>query len=229
MIADSFLVDGGRVRGLELHRDRFARSCGIPVDSFWTEMLAQLPRAGRWFPRLELVSGSREPAMRLRPAPAIGGSVRVLLHTGPDPRTQPRMKGPDLAMLGRLRSAAAESHDADEVLLTTDSGEVLEGAYASLLWWESDTLCLPPQDLPLLPSVTVQLLRRLAARLGVPVAERSRTLADLAGCEAWMVSALHGIRPVTTWLNGPPAGPANRATDWQSALESLAVPLPVVS
>jgi branched-subunit amino acid aminotransferase/4-amino-4-deoxychorismate lyase len=226
-VADSFLVDDGRVRGLDLHRDRFAASCtGVEIGDFWAEVVARLPRDGRWFPRVEL-SAAGKLALRLRPAPPIGGPVRVLPFDGPDPRTSPRVKGPDLAVLGELRAWAAEAHGADEVLLMTLAGEVLEGAYASLLWWEDNTLCLPPQSLPLLPSVTVRLLRQIAAGRRVRVAERSRHLADLAGREAWLVSALHGIRPVAGWLGGgPPAGPVRRAPEWQLALRSLAVPLP---
>ena len=229
-VADSFLLDDGRVRGLDLHRERFAGSCaaeGVATDDFWADTLARLPRGGRWFPRVEL-SGTGL-SLRLRTAPPLGGQVAVSLYDGPDPRVAPKVKGPDLDVLGNLKALAAKESGADEVLLTSPAGTVLEAAYSGLLWWEGDTLCVPPGDLPILPSVTVRLLRGLADERGVEVAERARTLPDLAGQEAWLVSALHGIRPVATWLSGPPAGPARRAADWQLALRRLARPLPPAS
>ena len=231
LVADSFLVDDGRVRGLELHRERFVGSCaarGVPAKGFWTEMMARLPRGGRWFPRVELAPGN-DLGLRLRPAPRTGGPVRVLRCDG-DPRTCPGVKGPDLALLAGLKARAAAAHGADEVLLTTRDGVVLEGAYSGLLWWEDGTVCVPPSGLPVLPSVTVRLLRRIAAERDVVVAERARQLADLDGCEAWLVSALHGIRPVSEWLPaGPLAGPVRRAPEWQLALLAKAAPLPAAT
>lgn len=200
LVADSFLVDEGRVRGLELHRARFTGSCavqGVSALSFWDEAIAGLPRSGRWFPRLELTN-DRRLCVRLRPAPPPGDQVTVRLYDGPDPRREPRVKGPDLELLGSLREQFA--YAADEVLLSAPGGTVLEAAYSSLVWWEDDVLCLPPQDLPVLPSVTVALLRLIAADRGTAVAERPRTVVDLDGREAWLVNALHGIRPVRTWL-----------------------------
>jgi branched-subunit amino acid aminotransferase/4-amino-4-deoxychorismate lyase len=233
LVADSFLVDDGRVRGLELHRARFAGSCaalGVPVDAFWDEALADLPREGRWFPRLELTIGRRL-TVRLRPAPPPGDEVRVRVYDGADPRREPRVKGPDLELLGALREQV--SYGADEVLLCAPGGTVLEAAYASLVWWEGDVLCLPPQDLPVLPSVTVALLRRIAADRGTEVAERSRSAAELDRREAWLVNALHGIRPVRRWeepigsagSRAIRAGAARRAGGWQRSLRRLAVPL----
>ncbi len=158
LVADSFLVDDGRVRGLSLHRARFTASCaahGIEAGGFFDAVIAELPREGRWFPRLELSAGKglgtgAEPELvtgeasalgaelgsRLRPAPEYGGPVAVLPYDRPDPRRQPRVKGPDLELLGALRDRAAASDGAGEVLLCGRAGEVLEGAYTSLLWWE---------------------------------------------------------------------------------------------
>jgi Amino-transferase class IV len=215
LVADSFLVDGGRVRGLELHRSRFGNSCarhGVSVEDFWTKSVAEFPQQGQWFPRFEL-SADRELRLLMRPAPHLGGELSVRVYNGPDPRRQPRVKGPDLTVLGELRDA----------VLCGPGGVVLEGAYASLLWWEGDVLCLPPQGLAVLPSVTVVLLRRIAADRGVVVAERARRPTDLDGAEAWLVNALHGIRPIRAWTGAElVAGVPVRAAEWQDALTRTA-------
>jgi branched-subunit amino acid aminotransferase/4-amino-4-deoxychorismate lyase len=226
-VADSFLVANGTVRGIELHRERFVGSCaavGVSASAFWAEQVERLPGFGRWFPRFELrMSG--ELAVQRRPAPTTGGRVRVVVHEGPDPRTAPRVKGPDLELLGKLKESAP--HRADEILLLYQDGTALEAAYSALVWWEDDTLCFPPSDRPLLPSVTAQLLRRIAATQGVPVTEHPITPAELQSTtEAWLVNALHGIRPIHAWSDSAiDPLPNSRAATWQSHLESLATSL----
>jgi len=79
----------------------------------------------------------------------------------------------------------------------------VDRANASVLWWEDDTLCLPPPRLPVLPGVTVALVQERARREGIPVAHRERTVAGLDGREVWLVNALHGIRPVVQWSGRP--------------------------
>ncbi|WP_433161982.1 aminotransferase class IV [Kribbella sp. CA-247076] len=225
-VVDSFLVANGRVRGLELHRERFAGSCaaaGVDATAFWSDQVGRLPGFGRWFPRFELRT-SGELAVQLRPAPPAGGRVRVVVHDGPDPRTAPRVKGPDLELLGKLREAAA--HRADEILLRDQDGVVLEAAYSAVAWWEDGTLCFPPADRPLLPSVTARLLRGIAASQGVETAERARTAADLRSTEVWLLNALHGIRPVHAWSDSAiDPLPNSRSTTWQHHLTALAQPL----
>ena len=57
VVAESFLVDDGRVRGHDRHRHRFARGCaaaGVDPAAPWAELERALPATGRWFPRLEL-------------------------------------------------------------------------------------------------------------------------------------------------------------------------------
>jgi len=225
-VADSFLVTDGAVRGIELHRDRFVGSCaaaGVDATAFWDQQVRRLPGFGRWFPRFELHDTGELTAQR-RPAPTTGGRVRVAVHEGPDPRTAPRTKGPDLDLLGKLKAEAP--HRADEIILLDTDGTVLEAAYSAIAWWEDETLCFPPADRPLLPSVTAALLRQLAATQGVPVAEHARTPADLESHETWLLNALHGIRPVHAWNSSPiDPLPNSTAETWQSHLTALARPL----
>jgi branched-subunit amino acid aminotransferase/4-amino-4-deoxychorismate lyase len=227
-VADSFLVANGKVRGIELHRERFVRSCaavGVSAAGFWDDQIKRLPAFGRWFPRFELRMSS-ELAVQLRPAPPIGGRLRVAVHHGPDPRTAPRVKGPDLELLGKLKESAP--YRADEILLLDQYGTVLEAAYSAVAWWEDDTLCFPPSDRPLLPSVTAQLLRRIATDRGVEISEHPITPADLENTtEAWLLNALHGIRPIHAWSDSAiDPLPNSHSTAWQSHLESQATHLP---
>ncbi|MER6286313.1 aminotransferase class IV [Streptomyces sviceus] len=233
LVADSWLVRDGRVRGLERHRERFLRACG-EVDGpplrrlleFWRDMTDALPRTGEWFPRVELAPGAQQLRLLLRPAPPLGAGVRVWATGQSDPRCVPRRKGPDLGALARVRERAC-GEGAEEAVLVAPSGTVLEAATASVLWWEDDTLCLPPPRLPVLPGVTVALVLERAVREGVPVARRERTVAELDGREVWLVNALHGIRPVTGWIGGPlRAAPAKRAPEWRAWLDDLMEPLP---
>lgn len=228
--ADSWLVADGRVRAFEAHERRFGRACvglgGISREqtrAFLLAAMARIPSRGRWFPRAELagVGGKPRLQIRIRPAPQQGHSVRLWLSPSPDARTNPLIKGPDLGWLASLRRAAVEA-GADEAVLLSGDGHILEGSATSILWWNGDTLCAPPERGRLLPSVTRELILDAAGAAGVAVSLRDASPAELAGLEVWTVNALHGIRPVTAWIGtGITAGPAHRALRWQVYLDEL--------
>lgn len=233
LAADSWLLAEGRVRGYERHWARFAGWCeDARVDpaqlaGFRAATTAELPREGRWFPRVDLVGSaagraSAQLLLRLRPAqpPLLRARVHIA-HPG-DPRRHPRRKGPDLALLLGLRADAG----ADEVVLRDAAGRLLEGAFNSVLWWEGDALCATEEERTL-PSVTRALLLELAARRGVEVRRRSPLPDELDGCEAWLVNAAQGICVVSAWEpGGPRAGPGVRAAEWRAALDATARDLP---
>lgn len=222
LVADSWLVDEGYQRAAGAHWDRFNGSCaelGVDRDElrgFQAAASRALPLEGRWFPRVELTPAGL--ALRLRRAPAPDREARVLVGTPGDPRSHPRRKGPDLALLARLR-AQARDHGADELLLCDDGGALLEGALSSLLWWEDDVLCTTPDE-HALPGVTRALLLARARERGIEVRMRAPRPQELAGRETWLTSALHGIRVVTAWVSAPvEAGPAARAAQWREELD----------
>jgi branched-subunit amino acid aminotransferase/4-amino-4-deoxychorismate lyase len=227
-VAESFLVSDGRARGLELHRRRFERGCaeaGVRPERSLAAVVAQLPRSGRWFPRIDVVAGG-EVQVTARPALPREPAVVAWVFDGADPRRAPRRKGPDLGRLGALRSAAA-GHGAGEALLCDGDRRLLEGAYTSLVWWEGDDLWAVPDDAPILDGVTRRLLLGLATSDGVEVRYRRPSPAALDGREVWLTSALHGIRAVAP-SDAPDclrAGPAPRAAAWQARLEALAEPI----
>ena len=233
VVADSFLVEDGAVRGWSRHWGRFQSSClaagasEAQLASFAQEVVATLPRHGRWFPRLELVPEGGGLALRLnlRPAPEREPFVRVWCGRRDDFRVAPKCKGPDLARLADVREEAT-GHGAGEALLLDEEGRALEGAFSSLLWWDGDTLCAVPDDAPILPGVTRALILELAAEEGIPVTTRRPLPSELDGREVWMTSALHGIRAVSGWVGASlAAGPVVRASDWSERLAATREPL----
>jgi branched-subunit amino acid aminotransferase/4-amino-4-deoxychorismate lyase len=221
--ADSWLVVDGRVRAVERHWTRFSAACsehGVAPEALATFRACverTVPTQGRWFPRIELREDG-ELAVVVRPAPPHEPTVVAWIADVPDPRRSPRRKGPDLDRLAALRERAA-AHGAGEAMLADAGGRLLEGAFTSLLWWEGETLCVVPDDAPILPGITRGLLIELAGARATPVARRRPVPDELADRETWLVSALHGIRTVTRWVGGTPAGAASRAATWQGLLE----------
>jgi branched-subunit amino acid aminotransferase/4-amino-4-deoxychorismate lyase len=221
-VIDSWLVNDGRARAIDAHLRRFSAACaavssaddtavrspagGVPradAERFMRMALRQIPATGRWFPRAELalVDGAYRLRLWLRPAPPPAQSIRLWVPPEPDQRTCPRIKGPDLAYLSALRDTAVTA-GADEAVLLSPDGTVREGTTTSILWWRDEVLCAPPSDDPLLPSVTRAVLLEAAAARNIPVAFEHATPAELAGLQVWAVNALHGIRPVTSWMKG---------------------------
>lgn len=227
-VAESWLVSDGRARGLDLHWERFERGCAdacLAPSVSRTAVESALAVSGRWFPRVEVRSDG-EFRVAMRRAPPRDPEVTAWVFSGSDPRRAPRRKGPDLARLGALRAEAAR-YGAGEALLCDGEGRLLEGAFTSLMWWEGDVLWAVPDDAPILDGVTRRLLLGLAAAHGVDVRYRRPAPADLDGREAWLTSALHGIRSVTS-ATAPGcvrAGLPRRAPAWQALLEALEAPI----
>ncbi|MGO3151084.1 MAG: aminotransferase class IV [Galactobacter sp.] len=232
-VVDSWLVLDGAVRALGRHRARFEAACaavGVRVpgggwSGFWTRVAAATPRTGAWFPQVRAVPGG-EPEFVLRPAPARMPDVAVWVpgDAAQDRRIAPRLKGPDLDDLMALRHRAREV-GADEALLVSPDGWVVEAANSSLMWWEDDVFCIPARVLPALDGVTVGLILEEAVRRGIEVRERLARPEDLRPHEVWLTSALQGIRPVSRWV-GPdgsevPAASAPRAAEWVAWLRNV--------
>lgn len=234
LAADSWLLHDGAVRGLDLHAARFATACAeaggvssaATVSAFWAAVVGQLPSGGTWFPRVELASHSRgRLALRLRPAPPRFQQARVWVSDSVDPRRVPRRKGPDLGVLAEWRQAAGAA-GADDALLRTTSGHVIETATSNLLWWADGALCLPSSSLPTLPGVTTRLLQQHARECGVEVREVCCRLDELSDRTVWMVNALHGIRYVSAWVGAHvTVGPDIDSSSWRAWLASQAQPL----
>lgn len=227
--ADSWLVSGGLTLGIDLHRSRFLTSIPrerhreLDVAGFWDAALAIIPREGDWFPRVELHSRDGAPRLvfRLRTAPERSRSAVLASWTGRDPRTAPTVKGPDLDAMMRIRTSVQGS-GATEAVILSSAGFVVEGAYSALLWWRGSILCGPPAEFPRIDSVTARSVLTIAAALGIDTHEEAVTPAELDGTEVWVLSALHGIRIATAWVNGPDlAELPGRLDTWRGRMDAL--------
>jgi branched-subunit amino acid aminotransferase/4-amino-4-deoxychorismate lyase len=228
-VADSWFVTDGTVLGLELHRARFLGSMPRDVreatdaDAFWSAATTLIPRNGDWFPRVELQRrpGSHLLVLRLRTAPERSTRVTEMTWPDGDPRTVPGTKGPDLETMTRMRTAA-QAVGANEAVILTDDGFVVEDSHSGLLWWRGEILCGPPVEFARVDSVTVRTVLTLATALGVETFEEAVTPAELADVELWSLNALHGIRIVTSWVEGPPlAQLPGRLALWRARMDAL--------
>ena len=235
--ADSWLVTDGTVLALDLHRTRFmtsiprGRYLQLDPAAFWDAAIAAIPRAGDWFPRVELRTQLLRPQLlfRLREAPARERSIVLATHEGRDPRTAPRVKGPDLEAMVRLRTSVQKTGAGDAVILSPD-GYVADGSTTCLAWWRGDALVIPDDDIERIDSVTLRSVLALATATGIDILRESARPEDLEGCEVWALNALHGIRIVTSWIDGPPvAEEPGRLETWRRRLDALRRPLPAMS
>jgi hypothetical protein len=247
LAADSWFVTDDRVLALGLHRMRFLDAVAelaerrglsaevdtLDLEAFWETAIGSIPRQGDWFPRVELrvQNGAAELLFRLRIAPERHRSIVLATHHGDDPRTEPWLKGPDLEAMTRLRTDA-QSLGADEAVLlgAIDDGPeryLAEGSTTCLAWWTGEALCVPSNDLPRVDSVTLRSVLALATAIGVDVLHDAVLPGQLDGLEVWALNALHGIRIVTAWIDGPATAERPGRLDlWRARLDALRKPLP---
>ena len=229
-VADSWLVNEGTVRALDRHFARFAGSVEqIPREvllDFFDAVIAATPLEGSWFPRVEFRHFQpigQQLFFRIRPAPTRSPSCSLWSLNEPDPRSSPRVKGPDLSVCQKLRRQA-NLHGADEAVILDSAGFVSDGALSSIVWWENDVLCGPDDSTDWLPSVTRSLVFDLANQAGFETEAVRRKPEDLRGLEVWSLSALQGIRLVNSWQGIEVGGPA-RFNSFRKRLDMLAGPI----
>lgn len=232
-VVDSFLVWDGRAVGALRHRGRFARHVAAlssqplnhvaaRVAEFYSEGCAQIPRHGRWFPRLSCHVGAHgvEFAFQLRPAPALREHTRLYIPAIADPRQHPTIKGPDLPVLARLREEAAEA-GADDAVLVRETGAavgpgeagaeleaaeraasgpgeavVAEAANSAIVFYTPQGLVTAPKAW-VLESVTVR--ASIDAGLIPQPTQQALPLAQALHTPALAASSLHGWTPVVAW------------------------------
>ena len=211
-VADSFLVEDGKVRALDKHLARFTSGIAkvapeylSQLPDFFTKSLTLIPREGRWWPRFELHQGAatgEQLYLRLRQAPEQLRDAVLWTLPESDPRVNPAVKGPDLSLGMQLRRAAM-MHGADEAVILDNEGFICEGALSSLVWWRGDVLCAPNHETRWLSSTTRDIVFDLASQGGYETRVEKAKPVDLIGLEVWILGALQGIRPVTGWIELP--------------------------
>ena len=228
-VADSFLLNEGKVVGYQRHLDRFASSARFqglvqPVDSFLSAVTSALPRTGVHFPRIDLTERG-ELELHIRPAPPLTNTV-VLATADSDPRVEPTIKGPDIPALNLLRSEA-QKRGADEAVILDGLGRIVDGSTTCLLWRDEEGLHIPPVEALRVDSTTIAAARELALKGGLILSESWATPAELNGVELYALNALHGIRAVTNWIDGPQLSLSpERLTHWREQYDLLADDLP---
>lgn len=234
-VSDSWLLDDGSTLALDVHRERFLGSVEATApgrrdeaEAFWSAALSELPLEGQWFPRLDLFTPESSEAalfrLTIRPSPPRSSSLQ-LTTASHDPRLIPLVKGPDLGRLDTLR-VEARAAGADEAVILSSGGLIVEGNYTSLVWWRGDALCVVDDDRSRLPGVTERSLVTLATALGVEILRDETDPAGLDGLEVWALNSLHGARIARRWIDGPSlAEEPGRLRLWRSRLEALRRPI----
>jgi branched-subunit amino acid aminotransferase/4-amino-4-deoxychorismate lyase len=228
-VADSYLLNNGSIVAYQQHLDRFSASCEFqglfrPLNDFLAAVTAALPREGKLFPRVDLTERG-ELELWLRPAPQLHDTI--ILATAPtDPRVEPSIKGPDIAALTQLRTQARASGAHDAVIIDS-RGLIVDGATTCLMWFTDGALHMPPREAVRVASTTVAVLAEIARSEGIDVVETWATPSQLSGTQLYALNALHGIRAVTSWVDGPVLD-VNEHTlaSWRSKYEQYAERLP---
>lgn len=184
-LIETVRVRGGRAPLWPLHLDRLATSCAA-LEIATPELIE--PRGGEdRVVRFEIRTGGILVSER-----PVGPVAPLHLHASLAPHRGYRHKTADRAWLQAARSGALIS-GADDALLFTEDGTLVEATRWAVGWWEGEWLCFPPLTLGGLPSVARARLAE-TARGGLRIAELSRLLVrtrPLLAC-----NAARGVVPV---------------------------------
>jgi 4-amino-4-deoxychorismate lyase len=233
-VFESVLVTGGATPWLDAHLDRLARSARLlelpdPGPVAWSALVAaavdgwpaDVEGACRLFLTRGLGEGCPPTALALlAPIPAevlrqrTEGIAVVSLGLGVPAAfraSAPWLLGGAKTLSYAVNMAAqrhAHALGADDVVLTSLEGQLLEGPTSTVVWAAGGVLHTPPLETGILAGTTMARLFRRAGDAGWPSAVIPGTVADLHAADAvWLVSGIRGAAPVHT-LDGVPRGDA---------------------
>ncbi len=247
-------VDDGHVFRLRAHLDRVlgdAATLALPLDvERLTGAVAATVAANRHLgPSLAVrITCSAGPVDLAAAFPDSGTRVPTVVVTaqavGPGRGTAHGHPVPWHRQLAQLKTTSylpatlaqqhARSHGATDALLCDDR-HVLEAASANLFVVHHGTVHTAPVEAGVLPGVTRSAVLEVVADLGLPAVQRACTLEELRDSdEAWLTSAVRGIRALTQ-VDAAPIGTGEEGpvTDrvragYRALLDREQAPLPDV-
>ena len=85
----------------------------------------------------------------------------------------------------------------DEALLLNEDGNITEGSTSNVFFIDASGLVTPPLESGILPGITRNLVMEIAGRLGIGIAEKNVSLADLPRFEeAFLTSSTMEVMPL---------------------------------
>jgi branched-chain amino acid aminotransferase len=223
----------GRPFALAEHLTRMEGSAAnlrLPAEvaTLRAEVEALLDRAGpvEALLRLVITRGGRRLAF-IEPLPEHPESIRLATVTYAPTRVLDGIKS--LSYAGNmLTTRLAKERGADEALLVTPHGRVLEGPTSTFMWARDGRLRTPPLADHILDSITRRLLLE-----ELEISEEPCTLDDLAGAdEAFLTSTVREVQAVSAIdeaelpVGGPLTREAARRLRERIAAELEAAPAP---
>jgi branched-chain amino acid aminotransferase len=202
---------GGRPYALEEHLERLARSAHnlrLPLDLAAVRGdVARLLEAAAGEPdpgalRIVLTRGGRR-LLLTEELPTHAPTIRLATVTYAPVRLLDGIKSLSYAA-NMLATRLAQEQGADEALLVTPHGRVLEAPTSSIFWVADGVVHTPPLADHVLASITRAVTIELAG-----ARERSCSLDELVGAaEAFLVSTTRELQPVAS-VDGRPIGSAS--------------------
>jgi branched-subunit amino acid aminotransferase/4-amino-4-deoxychorismate lyase len=97
----------------------------------------------------------------------------------------------------------AQAAGADEAIILDSQGRIIDGSTTCLLWFDGDDVVMPPAEALRVDSITVSLVTEALKNAGATIREQWVTPQDLVKKEIYALNALHGVRAVSGWIDGP--------------------------
>ncbi|KUL33019.1 aminotransferase class IV [Actinoplanes awajinensis] len=196
----SMQVRGRAVAGLEFHLRRLREASAVlfpgetpPADQRVLDLIGHALGAERDASvRVTVLPGATVMVSVAEPAPD-AAQAPLRLRTITYERELPQLK--HVATLGLTHHYLAARRDGfDDVLFAGRDGNVREGSVWNLVAFDGERVIWP--DAPMLTGVTIQVLRRGLAKLGVPAEHRVLTTASLAGLSAAAANSHCPAQPI---------------------------------
>jgi para-aminobenzoate synthetase/4-amino-4-deoxychorismate lyase len=217
-VFSSLLVTDGQTRGLADHlarlsssvRDLYAKDLPASLNDDVAACLMSRP-AGRLRISVRPVGGPLQATVELVPLPPGGAaSAAITLRPVVVPGGIGGRKWRDRRLLAELTARAGLPANA-QLLITDETGELLETDRANVFAVIDGVLLTPPADGRLLPGITRAAVMRAARADAIKVGQKPLTLDQLAtATEVFVTNAVVGVLPVTaidgcpaTWAPGP--------------------------